>query len=1485
LRSILGIILLLLSLAIALTFPVVQTKIGTYVTNMINEDYGTDIHVEQVAITVFGGVNLKQVMIRDHHKDTLIYAHRLKTNILSFRQLYNGSLLFGDIYAGNMILNMKIYKNEKESNLDRFIRLFNTGKPAKGKFLLKAAHVNVIDGRFVLSDMNLKSPKTFDLRRLNTSLDRLQIKGPVVSMFIKQMAFNDHRGLRVKKMTTDFTYSKTSILLKKLDMETANSYFQGDIALNYNKEAFKDFNNKVSFDIDIRLASLATNDIRYFYKELGEDRKFLIQAQIKGTLNNFTAKDLDLVDNNSVIKGDVTIRNLLTPKQGFSMSGDFDQLSSDYHSLTRLLPNILGKKLPSVLAKLGHFRLRGKTDVSTESISADFYMSTAIGNIQSDLTMTNIDNIDNASYVGNVILENFNLGLLLNTKEVGTVTLNADIDGKGFTEDLINTKFNGDIYRVGIHGYNYTNIVVNGNFKKPSFTGTLVVNDPNLLMDFDGAVNLSKKEIFYDFHTKVDYANLVNLKINAKDSISIFKGDVRMQVSGSSLDELRGDVFITQTSYQNNTDTYLFDDFSIKSSFDENNVKTIFIDSPDIIRGKMTGKFEFSQLAKMAENSLGSLYANYSPNKIKKGHYLRFDFTIYNKIVEIFAPGISFGPNTNFSGAINSDTDDFKLNFASPSLAAFETEFDSISIRIDNKNPLYNAYVEMDSIKTKFYKVSDFSLLNVTANDTLFVRSEFKGGNKAQDYYNLNLYHTIDENRNSVVGIDKSELKFKDFLWYLNEQEDTDNKIIFDKSLKNFEVHNVVMSHDDQKMELNGKLRGATYKEFQLAFHNIDLSQVTPAVTKFKIEGDLNGTVNFLQDNNIFKPTAALTINQLNINNTPLGRLGVDIRGDDTFKKFFVNAAIDNDETESFTATGEVNVDGKETYTDLDIRFDRLNLGSLSSLGGEAFTNITGFASGTARIDGNIKDPTINGRLFLDESGITIPYLNVRYELENRAVVDVTESLFIIRNPVISDPKHHTSGNLNGRVRHDKLTNWQLDLDISSERLLALDTEDSEDAAYYGTAFINGRATITGPATGLFIKVSAESESGTDIKIPINDAQAVGTNSYITFITEQQKYNLTKGIVEAARNYNGLELEFDFDITPDAEVEVILDRNTGHGIKGRGYGSLLFKINTLGKFNMWGDFQAYEGIYNFKYGGLIDKKLNVKKGGSIIWEGDPLRAVLNLEAVYKTTANPAVLLENASFNRKVPVEVVVGIRGNLSNPEPEFDINFPTVSSVLESEIQYKLQDRDTRQTQALYLLSSGGFLSPEGVNQSDLAGNFFERASGLFNDIFQDEDGKFIVGVDYTSADRRPGLETDGRFGFTVSTKVNERITINGKVGVPVGGINESAIVGDVEVQYRVNEDGTLNLRVFNRENDINYIGQGIGYTQGIGLSYEVDFDTFKEFVNRVFKNMQLDKLPAAVEEIPDSEPHPDYLNFPDRKPEEVPVKINSEAVPEEDN
>jgi hypothetical protein len=765
--------------------------------------------------------------------------------------------------------------------------------------------------------------------------------------------------------------------------------------------------------------------------------------------------------------------------------------------------------------------------------------------------------------------------------------------------------------------------------------------------------------------------------------------------------------------------------------------------------------------------------------------------------------------------------------------------------------------------------------------DTLFFRSEFKGGSKGEDYFNLNLYHTINAANNNVIGLNKSEIKLKDYLWYLNEKETPNNQIVFDKLFKNFNFDNIILTHENQEIAFIGEIKGSNYIDLKATFKNVDLNQITLTDPLFVFNGNMNATVNYKQDKDVFKPTASVQIDKLNINKTDLGNLDFDITGDEYFKKFTVNSTIIKDFEKSLDVSGNFEIIDKKTILDLNLKLDKFNLGILGALGGDVLSNIRGFASGSTTIIGNLKKPSVNGRLYIDNAGITIPYLNVDYALNNRTIVDIKDEKFLFRNNVLTDTKIGTKGTLNGSIEHNNFSDWKLDLAINSKRLLVLDTKDSEGAAYYGIAFINGKATIKGPTNGLFIKVDAKSEKGSSLKIPMNDADIVSENNFIHFLTVKEKFNLKKGIVDNTRKYKGLELEFDLDITPDAEVEVILDRNSGHGITGRGNGTLLFKINTLGKFNMWGDFQAYDGTYNFKYGGIIDKKFVVKKGGYISWEGDPLKARLNLEAIYRTSANPALLLENSSYNKKIDVNVIIGIRGDLASPEPDFNFEFPTVSNVLKSEIEYKLNDKDVRQTQALYLLSTGSFLSSEGLSQSALSSNGLEIASNLLSGMIRSNDEKFKFDLNVISADRTLGKEVDGRFVASISSKINDRITVNGKLGVPFGGINETAVVGNLEILYRVNQDGTLNLKFFNRENDISYIGEGIGYTQGGGVSYEVDFDTFKELANNFFKNNKIERvnLPNQIEQ--DSSPIPENRNSSDpKKSSSQEPKNNQEGI-----
>lgn len=1488
LRTILALILLVLVLGILLTLPFVQTQIGNYVTNSLNEKYKININVEQVSLTVFGGVKLKKVLILDHHKDTLISANRIKTNILDWNKLVDGDLVFGDIGLDSLYFNMKTYKKEKLSNLDKFVAAFDSGAPPSTKhFLLTATKVKITNGNYSLIDENRANPKDVDFTKINLAATALKIYGPEVTTTINSLSFQDHRGIFVEDLSTKFSYTQKHIKLENLDLLTKESKLKGSVVMNYDIEDFLHFTDKVEFDIKLEKASLASNDIRSFYDELGKNQVFKIKGRIKGPLNNLVLSNLRLIDSKkSQIIGTINFKNLFPSKgKEFYMNGRFAKLSTSYDDLVTVLPNVLGKTLPVILKKLGTINLVGNAQVTTTSLDASFAMATQIGKVKSDLIIDNMNQSDKATYAGNVVLDNFDIGAFIDRKDLGKASLNLDIEGQGFSKESLNTNVNGSVAQINYNNYTYNNVDLNGSFVKGLYKGQVKANDPNLKMNFDGLVDLSKKNSRYDFQINVENADLKKLNF-MKDSISKFQGDVIVNLSGNTIDNLIGDVFINKTTYQNAKATYTFDDFYINSSFDQNRVRTITVNSHDIIEGEIVGKFQFNQLEKLVMNSLGSLYANFKPEKVKKGQFLKFNFTIYNKIIEIFYPEISIATNTIVKGNINSDNQEFKFNFNSPKVTASTNTFDNIRVKIDNKNPLYNAFIELDSIKTKFYKIRDFSLINVTMKDTLFFRTEFKGGTKGQDYFNLNLYHTINAANNNVVGISKSEIKLKDYLWFLNEKETPNNQIVFDKSFQNFNFDNIILTHENQEITFIGDIKGKTYKDLKLSFKNVDLNQITPADPKFVINGNLDAIINYKQDKSVFQPTASIQIDSLNINNTNLGYLNFDITGDETFRKFAVKSSIENENAESFSVDGNFEIVDKNTILDLQLKLDKFNLGILGPLGGDVISNIRGFATGNASIAGNLKKPEINGRLYVDNAGLKIPYLNVDYSLNNRTVVDLTDEKFLFKNNVLTDTKFGTKGNLNGSVEHNNFSDWKLDLTINSKRLLVLDTQDSEDAAYYGIAFIDGVATIKGPTNSLFIKVDAKSEKGSSLKIPINNSESVSDNDFLHFLTAKEKFNIKKGIVDNSRNYKGLELEFDLDITPDAEVEVILDRNTGHGMKGKGNGTLLFKINTLGKFNMWGDFQAYEGTYNFKYGGLIDKKFTVKKGGYISWEGNPMRARLNLEAIYKTSANPSVLLENSSYNKKIDVNVVIGVRGDLTSPEPDFNFEFPTVSNVMKSEIEYKLSDKEVRQTQALYLLSTGGFLSSEGVSQSALSQSAYETASSLLTGMIHSNDEKFQVNIDIIGADRTTGKETDGRFVASISSKINERITINGKVGVPFGGITQTAVVGDVEILYRVNEDGTVNLRFFNRENDISYIGEGVGYTQGVGISYEVDFDTFKELANKIFKNKKIEKAPDSSVIDDDSNVAPEKKDHSkSNNPNSKTLYPNTEGrVPEED-
>ncbi|MDX1773443.1 translocation/assembly module TamB domain-containing protein [Oceanihabitans sediminis] len=1459
-------LLLFILLVLVLSIPAVQSRLGKVATNWINDEYGTNINIHRVGLQFNGDVELKDILIRDYKKDTLISANELNTSILNFKNLINSKLAFGDIDLYGLKFNIKTYKGEEDTNLDVFVARFDEDNPREkeSEFLLSSSDISIYEGTFRLIDENKETPKILEFTDIGINGTDFLINGPNVSTRINTLSFIDSRGLIMKNLSSDFTYTLEEINFKNLKVKTANSKLDGELKFSYNREDFADFTNKVQVTADFTDGSVALDELNTFYNEFGIGQRANFKAKIHGTLNDLKVDNLVLnTSTRTKIYGDIVFKNLFNIEEdNFAMDGKFQNLSSNYRDLKALLPNVLGESIPSVFDKLGNFSIVGTSYITTSNIIADLQMETDLGLVISNLEMNKIDDIDNASYKGNIIFDQFDLGVFLNNPKLHQTSLNLDVNGKGFTQENLNTNVKGDIYSINYNDYVYQHIAVAGVLKDKIFNGKVDSQDKNFKLKFNGLADFSKDINEFDFVANVDYANLKALNFIKNDSISVFKGTVDMKMHGTTVDNAVGSIQFFDTYYQNENDEYFFEDFAISSSF-QDNVRYIDVNSPDIIEGQMSGNFLIDDIDELFINAVGSLYTRFDTKKVATNQYIDFNFKIYNKIIEVFVPKLQLASNTYIKGRVESDQKEFKLTFKSPKIEWLDYFANAIELQVDNKNPLFNTYIEVDSLHTNFYNISKFNLINVTLNDTLFMRSEFRGGKTNSDLYNLSFYHTKNEEKQSILGFKKSDITFKGNKWFINEDRNKHNKVTFDEAFKNFHLDQFILNHNDEEIKLSGIINGEKDKDLKLNFTNVFLQHIIPDIEDLSLEGMVNGRLDVVQQNGSYLPETTITIDDLEVNELNLGSFNANIKGNETLTYYIVNASIKDDEKKSFSAIGNIDVSAGNSNIDVDLLLNEFNLQPLNPFLEGILRDIKGLATGKVEVVGNLKKPNMNGSLTLNKAGLGIPELNVDYDFADNSSVTLENQTFFFNQIKLTDSVYETKGVLNGSISHVNFGDWSLDLDLETNRLLVLNTSEDEDLLYYGTGFIGGSASIFGPANQLRINVIGQTKKGTVFIIPLNDNESFGDNSYIHFLSPEEKQAKLEGREIVTTDITGLELDFDLDVTQDAEIEIVMDKENGSTIRGRGEGGLLAEINTNGKFNMYGDFSVFEGIYKFRYGGILQKDFTVVPGGTLAWDGEPLEARINIEAIYKTQANPSPLLDSP-INRRIPVHLLLALTGELEQPEIDYNFEFPNLSSTVRSELDYRLESKDDRSNQAIYLLATGSFSS--GLSELSINGTIEERLNGIINGLLSDSDNKLQVGLNVEFGENTPEYQSDDRLGVTLQTNISDRIRVNGKVGVPIGGISQTAIAGDVQIDFLLNEEGTFTANVFNRENSIRNFGEEIGYTQGLGIAYNVDFDTFKELLQIIFKGRKKMAEEKEAKENQDSA-LPDFISFKKKK------------------
>ena len=1464
-----AIILLLLLLVLIFLIPQIQSYYATKLTTSFNESYNTDLSIKSLKINYKGNLVLNDLLLRDDYDDTIIYAKTLSTSLINITGFSNSNIHFSNTEFDHLKFKLKQYKNEEDHEFSKFLeKLSDSTSSSDHPFQLKINRVLAYDGEFVIENENLSNSPTFSIQKLDFNLSNFRLYGSKFNLNLRRMSGILIQGIVVEDFSTVFEYTPSQMDFQNLSLDTPYSHIEGELQFDYKREDLNDFFDEVNLKAAFNNSTLSSTDLRRFYDGFGYGHQISFKGNANGQLNNLNLESLRLEGlSQTIFFGNLKLVNSFGDAP-FALDASSVDLTTTYLDLIELLPKDLKPNLPDYLKTLGKTQMLGIIDLSKNKLNTILKVDTEIGRASINLNFDGYQNPNTVKYKGFVDVLDFDLAAFFDTNSLGRTSFNLNVNGSGFTKESLNTLALGKINSIVVNEYNYKNIKLKGNLKAPYFNGNLHSLDPNFQFVFEGLLDASGEENLFDFNADINHADLYALNIVKRDPVADFKGKLNINLKGNSLDELKGKLLFNSFEYKNQLDSFKFEELTVVSSFQQSQ-QTITIDSPDVISGNLVGNFKLTKLPKLFSEAIENLYFKSEKDTSRNYQYVNFDIDIYNKIVEVFFPDIQVSANTFIKGSIDTSENGFSLNFRSPLIGVYNTTFENINIQIDTNNPLYNSYVEIENIGTSYYNISDFNMINVNLKDTLFVRTEFKGGQFKKDNYNLSIYQTLDSDNKSTFGFKRSSIVFNDNLWFVNKKSNTKNKVEIERGFKNFTIDSISVSSGEQAMLLNGILKDSTFKNLNLKFEDVELADIIPKQDRITFEGTVDGSLDIYQKDNIYSPNLDLTVDEFKFNSIPYGRFLLKANGNKDLSSFDIISKLQLQDELLFNAEGSIFTMENNQYFDVNLNFNKFDLQSFDVFGKEVISDIRGLIEGKMEISGKIQNPFFNGELRLSKAGMKVPYLNVDFDFDDNSKIRFDDKKFIIDDIMLTDVKHKTKGVLNGNITNREFKNWNLDLNISSDNLVVLDTDFKEGNLYYGTAFINGNASISGPLDEIEISVQAKTQKNTVFKIPLDDSESLGDNSFIYFLNLEDKLSKEAGRKIQLKEVKGLSLNFDLDITRDAEVEIVVDPANGSSLKGRGAGTLLIEINTNGKFKMYGDFVAYEGEYNFKYSGLVQKRFEVVPGSNLTWNGDPVRANLDVQAKYITEANPAILLENPTVNREIPVEVIINLGGQIVQPNIEFSLNYPNLSSVVKSELEYRMQGRENTELQALSLVTQGTFYSQAGLGQNAITGNLIERASGIVDDIISEEDNKFKLGLNYQQNDRSLTQNNlADRVGLSLRTKISDRVLISGRFGVPVGGVSESVVFGDAEINFLLNETGSLRANVFNRESDIQFIGEELGYTQGIELSYTVDFDNFKELINKILdedyekmkKSKTLNKDSQAIE-------LPSYIKFPSRR------------------
>ncbi|MRS61371.1 translocation/assembly module TamB [Larkinella terrae] len=1315
-----------------------------------------------------------------------------------------------------------------------------------------------------------------DLRDFSLSAQSLQYTPKYIFGKFRGGRFRDQSGFTLQRLDADVLYSDTLTSVTRLFVQTPQTLLRDQLILRYDsigqlsrpREA-----NRVGIRVNLKQSRVAFADILQLAPFLSttppfsENRQGVIRVNtlMRGTLANLSIPtfEVDMLSGTR-LRASGRLRNV-TDVNRLAMDINLTEGSTQLRDIRQLVPK---GTLPDSFNIPPKLRLTGRFQGALDNLNINSVLQTDWGNVDFDGNVSGFVAGKNQAYNGKVALARFEAGRWLGQQgTLGSITADATVDGRGIDVKTMQTAFQLHVRQAELMGYNYQNFDAEGDLNKGLLNIKSTLDDPNAKLALNSQVGLLQDFPSVRGGIAIDKLDLTQLKLY-KDPLSL-EGKMRFDFASTDPTKPVGILVARETVVRYNGSSYPLDSFYVKTDVD--GPRKIVEARLPFATMNLNGQFDYTRLGDIAIGEFSKYIQlpdlTYKP--VNPPYGFNVEMTVsHHPLLMAFVPALTKMDPITFKAYVDNVRD---TTFAA-SLKTGLIEYDTMQIRgvtmnLAGLNGRLGITGQVNSASASGIQVNVTKLNAEAIKNRLWFEIE-SDDSTGRAWYGAS--------GNLAIADRTYQFRFNPDGLLTNYQRWTSDTTGYIQYSEDGLLANRFMLQTGSQKILVNSIVPKPNAPMEVKVENIDLTNMSKLANQDTtlVGGTLNGDIILRNILTNLSFTGNVNVDSLNVMAKPLGNLTARFENT-TEQRISTDVALVGSGNQA-RVTGFYKASDPANALDFKVILDSLSARTIEAFSFGQLRQASGRLRGEVDVNGSIEQPRMNGSMSFDSLAFNVAYLNATYKIDDETI-RFNEKTVTFQDFSVRDALNRTL-TTNGTITIRKLPDVAYNLNIKADKFQVLNATRKDNDLAYGNAAISANLNIRGSGTSPTINgsVKLEDESKVTLVLPDQSSTVNEAREIVTFIDHKDTLALRKYLVAikpdttlprvAFQNLNNAQIDLSLEANEKSEITIVVDELNGDNLRIRGNAQLNVGISQSGAISLLGRYDVTEGEYSLTYE-VLKRKFSIQKGSYITWTGDPLRAQLDITAVYQTTATPANLIANetseqlrTASKQKIPFNVLLKMKGQLAAPDISFDISMPesdflasqTVIDAVNSKLTQLRQDPSQLNKQVFGLLVLGGFIAETSSSSTGGGINTEEIARNSVSKILSDQLEKFAssllkgfdVNFDLLSSSQSAGVNNTVGSRTDLNVGVSKSF-LQGRLTISVGRNfvlesnnstitrNPNEVFDNLSLNYNLTRDGRYMLRGY-RKSDYQAVLEGYVIETGVGFVITVDYNLLSEIFRK---------------------------------------------------